>query len=694
VNQDILNLYKRAQNGGLNAQEVFWLEGQAATHPCFGMAYAILARHHYRNQSTIKNRALLKAAAYANNRTLLRHYLEDTLSPPKQRPVPVAEMRPVLERKDAAEATKVVDLQKKNSEAEVVTEAPQATADLAAVSTMESGIETTAAAIDESTTGLEILDESTDSKIEIETLAQSASDIEQVESVAEVTVNEAPVAEIETEAALAVNEAPVAEIEAVAALAVNEAPVAEIEAEAELAAHEGPVAEIEAEAELAVNEAPVAEIEAEAALAAHEAPVAEIEAVAELAAHEGPVAEIEAEAALAAHEAPVAEIETEAALAVNEAPVAEAAPVPFVGKVGDINWFLNMRIRLRTDKHLETTKRLQDGIAKFGALASANADSPQEPILQQASIVTESVHVPLQDAPVVEVAAPVVELVDQQLATDVHAEAPTTPLQLEPVLQQSTASAEKPVPSKEKITRQVSEKQYEIGAFSSFTFLSESESEEAEDVMDTSIHTLESVEFKRGEGAHGNGEIIFEENDRIVEITVSPQALDKYFKGRLPSEPALTFGEFKIELDEHEYKAAELGHAQSKLQELPSVVETSEAESVSSEESVRETMSFEMLDRDEDTPTALHKDKIEAIIDRFIENEPGITRAKSVGIPTGDLAKQSSQLQDGGWVTETLAKIYEKQGNKSKAIKIYEQLRLRLPEKNDYFVSLIEKLKH
>ena len=63
------------------------------------------------------------------------------------------------------------------------------------------------------------------------------------------------------------------------------------------------------------------------------------------------------------------------------------------------------------------------------------------------------------------------------------------------------------------------------------------------------------------------------------------------------------------------------------------------------------------------------------------------------GVPSGDLAKGSNHFQDDEWVTETLAKIYEKQGNKSKAIKIYEKLRLRIPEKNDYFVSLIEKLK-
>ncbi|HQG38665.1 MAG TPA: tetratricopeptide repeat protein, partial [Chitinophagales bacterium] len=43
-------------------------------------------------------------------------------------------------------------------------------------------------------------------------------------------------------------------------------------------------------------------------------------------------------------------------------------------------------------------------------------------------------------------------------------------------------------------------------------------------------------------------------------------------------------------------------------------------------------------------------------------------------------------------MTETLAKIYQKQGKYDKALEIYNTLRLKFPEKNAYFAALIEKL--
>jgi pentatricopeptide repeat protein len=43
-------------------------------------------------------------------------------------------------------------------------------------------------------------------------------------------------------------------------------------------------------------------------------------------------------------------------------------------------------------------------------------------------------------------------------------------------------------------------------------------------------------------------------------------------------------------------------------------------------------------------------------------------------------------------VTETLAKVYAKQGNIAKAKRIYGQLILKNPEKKTYFASLIKQL--
>lgn len=80
------------------------------------------------------------------------------------------------------------------------------------------------------------------------------------------------------------------------------------------------------------------------------------------------------------------------------------------------------------------------------------------------------------------------------------------------------------------------------------------------------------------------------------------------------------------------------------------------------------------------------------IVEKFIQAEPRITPQKAAFYNPVNMARKSVN-EDSDMVTETLARIYEKQGNIAKAIRAYQKLSLKYPEKSLYFASLIENLK-
>ena len=86
------------------------------------------------------------------------------------------------------------------------------------------------------------------------------------------------------------------------------------------------------------------------------------------------------------------------------------------------------------------------------------------------------------------------------------------------------------------------------------------------------------------------------------------------------------------------------------------------------------------------------------LIDSFINTDKGriiLSEEPLLTPPVVETVENSENVTDEGYVTETLARIYIKQGRYSKALEIIRRLSLQYPKKNAYFadqIRFLEKL--
>ena len=82
----------------------------------------------------------------------------------------------------------------------------------------------------------------------------------------------------------------------------------------------------------------------------------------------------------------------------------------------------------------------------------------------------------------------------------------------------------------------------------------------------------------------------------------------------------------------------------------------------------------------------------EDLVDKFIREEPSITRPKKIEFYDPVKNAQESLVENTNIVSETLAEVHIQQKNFGKAIETYEQLMLLYPEKKAIFATRIEEI--
>jgi hypothetical protein len=181
---------------------------------------------------------------------------------------------------------------------------------------------------------------------------------------------------------------------------------------------------------------------------------------------------------------------------------------------------------------------------------------------------------------------------------------------------------------------------------------------------------------------------VAEEKEEIIQFSEeSNEHADVIIEQHAPYVVPEPEGEL-LELDEEPSDTAVEGEEEGSLStdELLSSLEKSETEMEEPEATPEDIPSIDKVDQEKESSN-------DQLISSFIKDDPGPIRADKETSIKGDVSLASIREHD-GFITDTLAQIYVKQGLFAKAIYAYEKLSLKYPEKSAYFAAQIEKIRN